>query len=561
MIARRTALLVLGLFALQFTALALVQARRDAPTFDEVIYLASGTAAVVHRDLRLNVSHPPPPKVLAALPVLLAHPNVPRGEAWERADEFTYTDGFVRSQGRDRLRRVVTLSRVVPIAIGVLVGFACYALAAGLFGRLAGLVPAVLWFTTPLAVGHSHLDATDIPFTLAVLAAALATRRLLLRPRARTVALVAVATAGAMLTRNNGLILFGLLPFVVLFSYRPRIKQGLVAVLGACVLVWALVWACYRLVAPHAPDGVAGRELASQVEEARAPGAPLPGRAVIAGRWPLEYEAGVAYQSVVSNQASNAYLVGHAWAGRNWWYWPVTMPVKLPIGMIVALIGGAVFWRRAEPQARRVALVAAVVPAAALGLFVLLQPAPIGIRYLLPTLVLLLAIAPAGLVLRSRWGRVAAVALLAVQLGSLWRSHPHSLAWTAPPFRPGYRFTTDSNLDWGQDLWRLAAWSRGRQPHVDLFAPLGTRLADFPTARRLLDTPVAEVRGWVAVSATQLTAYRRQELAWLRAYCPVDTIGGSIVLYRFDAPPNPAPGPTMPADLCAGERVSRRVVP
>ena len=37
------------------------------------------------------------------------------------------------------------------------------------------------------------------------------------------------------------------------------------------------------------------------------------------------------------------------------------------------------------------------------------------------------------------------------------------------------------------------------------------------------------MRGWVAVSVTSLTALDRDELSWLRAYCPVGTIGGSIV--------------------------------
>ena len=47
-------------------------------------------------------------------------------------------------------------------------------------------------------------------------------------------------------------------------------------------------------------------------------------------------------------------------------------------------------------------------------------------------------------------------------------------------------------------------------------------------------------------------------LAWLRAYCPVGTIGGTILLYRFATPPVAGPVPDAPAHTCPGS-VSRRV--
>jgi hypothetical protein len=65
------------------------------------------------------------------------------------------------------------------------------------------------------------------------------------------------------------------------------------------------------------------------------------------------------------------------------------------------------------------------------------------------------------------------------------------------------------------------------------------------------------VEGWVAASASDLTSADRGSLAWLRAYCPVGTLGGSILLYHFTSHPTGAPGPAAPAPLCTGA-VSRR---
>jgi hypothetical protein len=81
---------------------------------------------------------------------------------------------------------------------------------------------------------------------------------------------------------------------------------------------------------------------------------------------------------------------------------------------------------------------------------------------------------------------------------------------------------------------------------------------DLPGYRPLLVTRPEEITGWVAVSATFLTTHYRDQLDYLRAYCNVGTIGGTILLYRFDEPPTQAPGPSAPAGRCDGP-FSRRM--
>jgi hypothetical protein len=73
----RLPLAVLVLVAAGFLALGLSEAWSDSPTFDEPVYVAAGIAAVLHHDVTFNDEHLPLPKVLAVLPVLLAHPVIP----------------------------------------------------------------------------------------------------------------------------------------------------------------------------------------------------------------------------------------------------------------------------------------------------------------------------------------------------------------------------------------------------------------------------------------------------------------------------------------------------
>ena len=121
----------------------------------------------------------------------------------------------------------------------------------------------------------------------------------------------------------------------------------------------------------------------------------------------------------------------------------------------------------------------------------------------------------------------------------------------------GYIYVTDSNLDWGQDLKRLAKW-------VDEFTPpAGTAFAgnhiqkikvDYfggATAEYYLkdkyepwyaENDPAKAKGsWLAISATFLQQnratptkdfpFRTDRYNWLSAYKPITVIGNSIFVY------------------------------
>jgi hypothetical protein len=197
-----------------------------------------------------------------------------------------------------------------------------------------------------------------------------------------------------------------------------------------------------------------------------------------------------------------------------------------------------------------------VAPAVALYLSIAFQPLNLGLRYAFPSLALwFVAAGPAVRLGSSLSRRVGAGALVVTQLAAVLVSYPHSIAWTPPPFTPAYQWATDSNVDYAQDNRLVGVWAAGKQPLVDLLLPRGF---DIPAGSRpLLDVRPEDVQGWVAVSATRLTALDRDRLAWLRAYCPVETIGGSVLLYRFEGPVDASPGPTMPVGICSGDVSTR----
>ncbi len=535
--------------ALIFLATGLVEAWRDAPTVDEAIDIAAGVTSIVRHDLRLMPEHGVLTRVLPAAPALLAHPVVPDGPGYRSGDWFDHTDEFVRANtAAGRLQRVVFLSRLVPLLEGLVIAWLLYLLGQRLFGEAAGVLAAVLWLTTPVFVGLGHLVSVDVAFTLATLGFSFALLKFLEAPSQRRALVVGLVGGAALLTRHLGLVLIAIAVAVIAVEGGRRARR--VALRHAAIVAvvsWATVWIVVRVLA--SPSGGASGSRLDQIVSAGRGHSPW-SRLVLAIPWPKEWAAGFAYL-VLTSTARPAYLLGHAWNGGRWWYFLAAVPVKVPLIAVIALLVGPIGWLRVPRADVRKAIAVIALPALALYVAVAVQPLDLGLRYAFPSLALwFVAAGPVVLLGTPMWRRIGAGALLATQLAALAVAYPHSIAWTPPPFQPAYRYATDSNVDYGQDNGRVNDWAAGRAPLVDLLLPRGV---DPPQGSRpLVGVPTADVHGWVAVSPTKLATSDRDPLAWLRAYCPVGTIGSSVLLYRFDAPVDPRPGPTMPVGLCPG---------
>ena len=516
--------LVLAVLAAGF-----VQARDDSPTYDEPVYVSAGLLALTQHDLAYNAEHPPLPKAIAAIPVLLTPYTLPPGHADGANDERTYSAVFLQAQG-DALGAVTLASRLVPLVELVLVAVLLAMLGRQLVSLAGGLVAGALWLVSPLMLGLGHLDGVDLPFALAVCVYAGALLHARHHDDRRSTVLLGVALGLCLATSPLALLLVAVtLPLLAL----QRRGRGAVQWLLAAAVAWAVLWASYLVLDPSE---------------------------LLHGTWllPTPYVDGLRFLATNNTVPAHGYLLGQAWLGGQWWFWPGSLLVKLTTPVLVVLVAAPLCWRYASAERRRDALVVLAAPALLLLAAVMTSPRDLGVRYLLPVLALWCAgAAPVVLLLERAWARallgVAAVAAAVMLATSL----PHSLAYTSPPFVPAYRVATDSNVDWGQDLRLLQEWAPGRSPYVAWFGPRGTSYADVPGARSLDATPVRDVRGWVAVSATRLTSAAPERLSWLRAYCPVGTLGGSVLLYRFDAAPVDEPGPTAPAPFCGGDVSTR----
>src|SRR5205823_5709372 len=130
----------------------------------------------------------------------------------------------------------------------------------------------------------------------------------------------------------------------------------------------------------------------------------------------------------------------------------------------------------------------------------------IGIRHVLPIYPLLAISAAYAVVALWKRSRTAIIVLLAWYFIATALAHPDYMSYfNEAAGRHPERIAADSNLDWGQDLLRLAKIVR--REHIDHLY-----LAYFGTADWRRIVPAAEelpqftrVHGWVAISENQMT--------------------------------------------------------
>lgn len=232
------------------------------------------------------------------------------------------------------------------------------------------------------------------------------------------------------------------------------------------------------------------------------------------------------------------YLLGvtarHGW----WYYFPVAIAVKTPVPMLILLLLSLALFRRLRRE-DGFSEVTLLLPVAVMLYFAMRSPINIGLRHVLPIYPLLFVFVSKTARLPSRgclaWTLFMAVLML-WYLQSAFSIYPHYLAYfneLAGGPSQGHKFLVDSNLDWGQDLKRLAEFQR-RHPEA---RPL--RLAYFgsapPSAYGVEREPLATgtpVTGWVAASVT-LLRLQPDGYDWLKAHRPVATLGYSINVYEI----------------------------
>jgi hypothetical protein len=523
-------------------------------TWDEPAHVAAGMEWLDRGSYTYEPLHPPLARVMAALGPRLAgihsagHENI-----WIEGNSILYAGG--------RYDRNLTLARVGVLPFFLLATLVVFAWAHRIAGPVAAGGATLLFTTLPPVLAHAGIATTDIAVASTVVFAAYTAIRWLDQPTRGNSALLGVAIGLAVLSKLSALLFLpAAAAAIALCRWRGpgesvaasrRLRMTRLRVTYAAVLL--TIWAGYRFsVGPLGPGSnpaaTVGAESPSVLD--RVAGAPIfPAPALFEGLGEL----------AAKNRAGHkAYLLGEVSATGWWYFFPVALAVKTPIGFLLLCLAGIVAASRAPPGTGRRHLLEPALIAGAILLVCLPSRINIGLRHVLPVYPFLAITAGLGLasLLRTRGAFAAAPTTAAVLLG--WHlvasaaAHPDYLAsFNEVAGNRPERILVDSDLDNGQDLDRLADTLRARAiPEVWLAYAGSATVAehDLPPVRWL--EPGRPVTGWVAASLYSvklgsLGQPGHDDFAWLRSHRPVARVGRSILLYRI---PRDRDGGASPSD-------------
>jgi tetratricopeptide (TPR) repeat protein len=562
---------VAGIAGIVFAIAATSAAIRETPTIDEYAHVPAGLLHWRQGRFDMYRNNPPPGKMWLALPLALdasvispsVHGSTVSWGPWQYGMDF-------ERQNADRYLGLMTRARLMNVPLVLALSALVFYWCRQLYGPFAAGMSSSLLLLSPTILAHGHLATPDVATALTMLGAVLAVRWATQAPGWRRMALVGAALGAAMLVKFSSLYLVPLLPLLYVTIVWRKVpaggqRFGPLALQVAAYL--ATAWLVVNLgMGFSGTFDTAGsldlgsrsvRELYARVPDWLPLGLP---RAYIEGIDALKFDIEVGGMS--------GYLHGQ-WSEAGWAsYYFIAYAIKESEPVVILTVLSFIAFPLVVKDWREAILVVAP-PAVLLIIAAFLNTLCLGIRYILPAFPFLFVMfgscfawaerrwarrpakpESATATLRKvdrRWLVAAPVLLYAVAL-TAW-VHPSYLCYfnrfIGGPAQ-GAEWLVDSNLDWGQDLYRVKdlakkfgvdRWQMLYFGHVDP-SRYGIEF-DVPAERPEFVAYAASVNYWKGISYAILHEDGRAEFMnnrvnWLKELLPSEQLDSWVV---FDLRP------------------------
>ncbi len=447
-----------------------------SPTMLEPAFLASGLAHWTTGRFDPFSVNPPLPRLLASISVMAAGYEMDWSEVHSNVSrpEFGLGVAFVTANGQ-RTQFLVTLARISCIPVSLLAAWCCWLWSKQLWkSDAAGLLSLCVWCFEPILTGHNCLLTADGASASAAMISGYACWRWVHGPPNWCRCIIAGIALGAACCTK-----FTLLPLVLLWlggsffscfwraaTFRRHLLEWIVVIVGAMYVINAgyAFSGCFRRVddlsldsrvfhsITHSSDGIRRQFLGS-----------------VRLSVPADFLQGLDLQMQdVEGRTEMNYAHG-SWRQRGWWYFYLyAFAIKTTHGLhLLLLLACLMAIRSAYTQGILFGELSIV-----MGIVTLLFVLSIHVslnrhsRYALPAAGLacvLIGRCLSGLSPVRPWkigyicvalGIIVSNGIAALPDGFSYFNHCSSL------IAPDDWHLIDSNVDWGQDLHRLAEWRK-----------------------------------------------------------------------------------------------------
>jgi hypothetical protein len=486
-------------------------------TIDEPYHVAAGMEWLDRGQYNYEFLHPPLSRVaVASGPYLLGQRS--------HGEQDLATEGARILFEAPNSELVLTAARLGILPFFWLAAFAVYRMGELWLDPPGAFVATFLFTFCPPVLAHAGLATTDMAATAGLALVCWAFFRLPDNPGLAPSATLACALAFALLTKFSVIffLVSGLIASVLVYQIRfrrplshlrERARQAVAPMTISLAIAALLVWAGYRFSF---------------------------------GKWPwrfdwpmpaFEFFRGIMATVHRNTDAGLSFFAG-SWQHGHLLFFPTALMIKTPLPVLILAVAGiAVLWRDRTRHAWVAIVMVLCVVAVSTS-----SRINLGLRHILPAFPFLSILAAAGFgrLSQGNAGKALTMVLLAWLAIDSGRTHPDYLSYFNPLAGPHpEKIIVDSDLDWGQDMKRLAA-------RVEELGITQLTLEAFPDPRFVRLPPHLSIRpfdpltphpGWTAVSLSATSRLRgrmvpRGAPTWLDRFQPVERVGKGMLLYH-----------------------------
>ena len=441
--------------------------RRESQTWDEGNHIYAGYRSWTHGDFGLNPEHPPLVKLFATVPLLWSQPKSPaleerffKEDAFLRGKEFLYQNDPEKILGQTR-----TAAAILTLLTALVVFFGTREM----FGTGAAFIALTLLTFDPNLLAHGALITTDVGLTCFMFLSVFLFYRFLKCPSALRLIVTGISVGLVLAVKHTGLLILSIMFLLVLCEIvlnifgpdREKIFRHALKLCGSLALITLIgsvvLWSFYRFRYDARPNGLQMNPPLAEYVKGLEPHEAWP--ISLIARWhvlPESYLYGLADVKLTANYYTS-YLLGKVYAHDVWFYFPVAFLIKSTVGVLALLLLTLIViaTRRLNCWREILFLVVPVIFYLAVALSVGMN---IGVRHILVVYVflyVLIAGAAWALIRRNRKWAYAVGLLVLVHAASSVLAFPNYIPyanelWGGPS--QTYKYLTDSNADWGQQL-------------------------------------------------------------------------------------------------------------
>jgi len=535
-------------------------AKHDSQTTDEGVHLASGYTYLMRSDFRFNPEHPILVKMLAAFPLIFLKINTPSDwQYWDHASDFfrdyykearDYGEQFLYNLGNNA-EQILFWGRIPIASLAFILGFLIYYIVSVKTNAKYGFLATVLYATNPIVNAHSHYVTTDIAAALGFLLTIYTFVNYIKNKNTKNFLCFCFAFAFALLSKYTAIILFPIIVAIIFLYYIYFLQTKKIDFwaftkksIFVIVIIWLIVNAVYFFQFSPMPSGSVLQNSISQIQGQKAEiyQAYLDkyqafydvSRHLL---MPNYYIKGLGMMVFHTQVGQDSFLLGQS-SNMGWWYYfPVLFLLKNYIIFIILFILSIVYFYRAKKKDFFVSAI--LVSFVIYFIFAMLSKANIGVRHILPAIIMVIVFIPlqlfhSGILKKFKFIFWLIIALSILETTLIFPNYISYFNQLCGGSSNGYKIAGDSNLEWGQDLKDIKKYIEENnisEPYIEYFWDGLSSLDYYGIKYKFAsDIDVNNPKGYLVIGAS---AREKKEFQWLKKYTVYDRINYSVFVYKF----------------------------